>query len=396
MKRVALHGSINLELRLPNQLKKYVHEKIYDNHLDELLRAGEQDPTNYEEALRHMKRQISAARKTILYPQQHERKDDDWHGLMAVYYRPVAAGEAHIPERDTHVLEECWELIISDAGNIAKALKADFDKFRQENRERKAPEKRVQVRLRAQRVLRALQYMLHALLYQLRASANETGGLVAGTPRLRDDLTPNSGQHAMAANFVNLERLIERLARSWGVTGALPRGEPEATYALNYGMWSHDFLTISEDELGWGRFSHRIAADLRYRRYSFELHQRWQEIGSSPILLAPLRFVWALLMEAFKWVAGFGLKPVRFAVTAVLSLLLFTSLYWLSDALQGPSVKPKSLAEDLFTAVVYLTSVGSNQTPGGVGHVLVAVESVLGYFLLSVLAAMLFAWFTDR
>jgi hypothetical protein len=255
---------------------------------------------------------------------------------------------------------------------------------------------RVQLRIRAERVLRALHYTLHALLYQLRARANVTGGIAAPLPGKPNDVKSATGQHNMVRLVAARERLIERVTRSWRLTDALSRGELEATTALNYGMWGHEFLAISEDELGWGRFSRRIALELRYQRHCFELRQRWKEIGSSPILLAPFRVLWAIVVETFKWVAGFGLKPARFAVTAVLTLVIFTTLYCLNDVLLSMPLTLGRVGHNLYTAIVYLTSVGSDQTPKGFAPALVSVESILGYFLLSVLAAMLFAWFTDR
>jgi hypothetical protein len=383
--------------RLQQDFQKLVHEKIYDETLAGLLQAAKADTTKWEEALRHLKLQIGAGRRALLYPQQAEIPDALAQLMPA--YQPPAAGTGGGPEPaiDVNVLEECWQLIISDATHAALALREAFERSRQETQGDTSIRARVQLRIRAERVLRALHYVLHALLYQLRARANETGGIAAPTTTgKRYDLTPATGQRNMVRMFADREDMIAAVARSWGIARALPRGEFEAIHALNYGMWSHEFVNISEDELGWGRFSHRIGVELRYSRYSFELSQRWAEVGSPPIPLAVPRVAWALLVEAFKGVAGFGLKPVRFATTAVLTLLLFTTLYCLNDIWVHIALTRERVAHNLYIAIVYLTSVGSGSQPQGFAPVLIAVESVLGYFLLSVLAAMLFAWFTDR
>lgn len=368
------------------------HDQVLKDH----LQAGKITAARDEEALRRLRSQISIARGRILYPGQTETSAKLAHG-----YQDAAADDQAVPNESNQKPDDAaqspeiggagqqgiWSLIISDAGNTALDLRDAFNSFWEQSRKSKDQTDRLQVRLRAERVVRALQYMLRAILYQLRASTNESVG---------SDGHSALTQRELADKFRENEKMIEDLVRKWRIGRALPRGELEAVYAADYNAWSRDFNDLHEDELGWGRFARYISSELRFRHYSFQLRQRWKEVPSAPIQLMPLRFIWALFVQGFKWTTGFGLKPVRFAVTTFLTLVTFTLLYFVNDLYTGLAVSPKSVMNNLYVAVVYLTSVGTDHPPAGFAPALIGVESILGYFLLSVLAAMLFAWFTDR
>lgn len=105
-------------------------------------------------------------------------------------------------------------------------------------------------------------------------------------------------------------------------------------------------------------------------------------------------------MWAFGLTTGFGLKPSRFAGTTFLTIVVFSVAYFADAAVSGCAGQAWSLGDfprNIYYAVANLTGVGA--LPSGCvrdAGAIISAESLMGYFLLSVLAAMLFAWLTDR
>jgi hypothetical protein len=98
--------------------------------------------------------------------------------------------------------------------------------------------------------------------------------------------------------------------------------------------------------------------------------------------------------------SGFGLRARRFVMTLIITIIAFSGLYLADDiglSGCGGSMSWKYAARTAYYAIANLTTVGTNPGPcGPYTGILASVEALLGYFLLSVLAAMLFAWLTDR
>jgi hypothetical protein len=375
-----MKGSAPSRDRLPPELRKFIDGHLYDAELRGLLAAADETPAKFDEALRRMKRQITLARKSILDPNQNAEQDE-----FSPMYR-LAVGLN---------LQECWARIISDAGNVALVLCDAYEEFHGQRRKSKQIAEKVQERIRAERISRALHYMLHAMLYQMHASVNlgtEGGAQVPGLL----SASRHTNRREIVRQVRNRLQLVESFAQTLRFHRALLPGELEAGFAVVYGEWSVDFAHATEDELGWGLFARPVSLELRYRRDVFEQRQRWREVLTAPALAAPLRVIWAVFGEAFKWMTGYGRKPARFLVTACLTILMFTALYGLNDYAHGAALSPQQVGTDLYTTIVYLTSVGSDRTLVGFAPALVCVESLLGYFLLSVLAALLFTWFADR
>jgi hypothetical protein len=160
---------------------------------------------------------------------------------------------------------------------------------------------------------------------------------------------------------------------------------------------------------------------LRYFRSKSNLRQRFHELPTSFFRLARGRLVyrvifffpllvWSVIeflilsaVVAVLWLfmvtAGFGFKPRRLATFVVGAVVGFTGLYYVDDTLIGSCAcfSWNQLASSAYSSVTSLTSLGLAPSPcGPFTGILVSMETLGGYFLLSILAAMFFAWLTDR
>jgi hypothetical protein len=134
--------------------------------------------------------------------------------------------------------------------------------------------------------------------------------------------------------------------------------------------------------------------------------------GSLPvrILLFPARLLWSILeflmllvivtlIWAFMLTAGFGLKPRRVTGTVAVTILLFSGLYFANDTTAGrcSDVSWMEAGKSLYSAIANLTSLGGAPPHCGpyTGSI-ASIETLAGYFLLSILAAMFFVWLRDH
>lgn len=146
------------------------------------------------------------------------------------------------------------------------------------------------------------------------------------------------------------------------------------------------------EELGWLAQASLASRELRYQYFDSLLRERWRAVQKWPSAL------WFLLL---KLTTGFGLRPMRFAIVSSVTVLLFTALFFLSDAradskcqhypttLTWPGIVPSILGH-LYVAATNLTGLGSSPVPCGLGFQSIQVfETLIGYFLLATLAALL-------
>lgn len=376
------------EARLTPELQTYVdlNKGIYDAELTRLLGEAAHDPTRSAAVLDRLASQVRAARDAILYPDQSAPS-------------PPVLDPAYQPQRG-ELNAECWGRLVSDAGAVARVLATAYDQGASEPHAARAQMQiwKVKQRVRAKRVVLALRVMLLARFYMTRATINQD---------IATEVVDNVFQRPqdVIRDFTAARRQYNRQITAWKLTRALLPGEREATDATEYNTWSRDFARARDAELGWGPFARAVSSELRYQCHKMELRQRWIEVlhphpGFLALALTPVRFVLALALWIFKATTGFGLKPGRFALTAGATVFTFSALYFADDALvhcQGVQWTADSYWHEIYNAVANLTSVGV--TPGPCGPAtgaLISVESLIGYFLLSVLAAMLFSWLTDR
>ncbi len=150
-------------------------------------------------------------------------------------------------------------------------------------------------------------------------------------------------------------------------------------------------------ELGWAKDASDVSALLRFQ-YFTELHH---ERGLNPRTWPD--WLW---MGIFRVTTGFGMRPRRFVLTTAVTILVFAAAFFISD-LNAPAGTnyPASLSfpafwsqigPHLYVAVTNLTSLGSDKPPNGPGaHVLLALSSLTGYFLLATLATLIIKQITE-
>lgn len=379
--------------QLIESLKRCLREPIFDREIRQLLEQATQDPTRYSALLRRLLSQIHAASTTILYPNQPPSLQP-----LEDCYRPKR-------ERgdDNHF---GWRRLISDAGQIALKL------VEIEDQEGKW--------YRAYFVVLALRLMLLARLYDIRAEINEN---VVGKEPVKN---------AFEQPQVVVQKFLEKCSdyhaqiREWGLYEVLPPGWKESGDSTAYNAWSRDFGRASDTEIYWSLFARDIGTELRYQSRRMQLKHLWSKVRyTGPDVQVPAHFLSALplpesyrkniyigiqkskpFLQAlglwiFKVIAGFGLKPARFVGTVIGTIIFFSLFYFIDDAWARCNHVTWSLGaylQEIYYAIGNFTSVGTN--PGGPcgprTDVLISIETLMGYFLLSLLAAMLVARIIDR
>ncbi len=145
------------------------------------------------------------------------------------------------------------------------------------------------------------------------------------------------------------------------------------------------------EELGWSKDASDVGDRLRFEYFNSLLKERRK---------SPRTWLGALWLTVFKWTTGFGMRPLRFIGTTVGVVTAFTGLYYFSDLNgelgcypQNPypvAFNLKDVLTHLYIAVTNLTSLGSNPPPCGPGaRILMASESLIGYFLLATMATLI-------
>lgn len=368
-------------------LATLVVKRINDPHLEMLIGQMQTQPQRVADALECLSGQLSAARLCNIYAGQREQ--------------PPASLAACYRASDENPIYLCWTSLVSDAGNLALAIFSILEPLR---RSRKSP-LRLVIPLRARQAALALRLMLLARWCAVRASVNLSAAR-------EDGVDQSITQPADVLD--KFDRALKDYlgqVRAWRLRSYLASGELDTRDEEALHSWESDFGYAEREEFGWSRFAPTFATELRYRRYLVQEHRRWRELLfghnrprtlRSLVLGLPLLFIrllGAVGFYLFGLTTGYGLKPRRFAGAVALTILTFSVLYFADDFVLsqcGGQLNVRSYGQSLYFAVANLTNVGANGICGSHQGVLVSVESLIGYFLLSVLAAMLFAWLTGR
>lgn len=421
-----------LEVELQRRQLPVLLSVVADDWLREYLAAAQNDPTYFTEALKRLRSQIEFARTKILYPEQDtlfassappasdlspSSEQDAPRSNSAPSAPPASDASAppairHLPDgrldpaqSPPQALADCyitgdiadgWFLLVGDAMLLVSQLAGAYDTLGipQTGRRAVSPGPVGTRRLRASEVVRALRLLLLAQLYALRADVNKE----SNDPRSQQRLYQWPSQVLKA--ITRMRHTYDRLAGLRVLRTALPAGWKEGDDATEYSAWSRPFGTAREGEVGWSPFARTVGYELRYQQHKVELRQRWSEIrAAAPSLLNPLRVLGAAALWLFKATTGFGFKPRRLAWTALGVVAVFSVAYYADEVTSACKDGARSLADfprEIVYAIGNLTNLGAAEPCGPTRGVLTSIESVIGIFMLSVLAAMLFAWLTDR
>ncbi len=163
--------------------------------------------------------------------------------------------------------------------------------------------------------------------------------------------------------------------------------------------FSREFGTEAEDEIGWAAHAQDARTELRYHYFDAQLSERWHS----------KRFFAAFYLFIQKVTTGFGTRPRNFVWTSVSVIAIISVLFWVNDFFangftpvqhtcyqqQTAGMNPLQFVfHYLYLAVTNLTSLGSNDRianfcAGAPTQFLLIATSILGYFLLAVLASLL-------
>lgn len=363
-----------------------VVNRIHDSQLKVLIEQAQTQPQRVADALERLSEQLSAARLCNIYVGQRERPP----ASLAVCY--------HAPDESLILLS--WRSIMSDAGNLALAI---FNLLEPLRRARKSA-LRLVVSLRARQAALALRLMLLARWCAVRANVNLSAARDDGV----DESTAQPGDVLGKFDRALKDYLLQ--VRSWRLRSYMAAGELDSRDEEALHSWESDFGHAEREEFGWSRFAPMFATELRYRRYRTQERRRWRELIfghnrprtlrsvllSLPSLL--FRLLGAVGFYVFRVTTGYGLKPRRFTGTVAVTILSFSILYFIDDygiSTCGGQPTLRNYGHALYLAIANFTNVGGSVC-GPLQGALVSVESLFGFFLLSVLAAMLFVWLTDR
>lgn len=167
--------------------------------------------------------------------------------------------------------------------------------------------------------------------------------------------------------------------------------------AEQFRVWSKQFgpnNVLAETEPGWE--IHAASAER-------ELYYHYRDALRHELLLGK-RLTSAALMWVFKVIAGFGFQPARTAKITIGAIIGFGILHWLDDTRSGCIANTPHVGSILSEIQYYfsisissLTSLGSAVTPCGSFHgLLLASETLFGYFLLAILTTLFVQSLSDR
>jgi hypothetical protein len=403
-------------LDLIPELRVLMRDQVNDAVLSDLItraaikkHAGEGQPFNgvtlFQDAITRFKGQLSEARNSLLFPDQ---ESPSRARLADCYLVEPGALEAS-SSSTVSTINSSWRSLMSDACHLTLAIANEY-----QNLPARAPERE----LRAIQIVDALRQLLLSRICAMRANINqnvweEESALVQRFARPIDALEKLRVLHAD----------YNRQVRKWALHLDMVRGEKEIADAIAYNSWRSDFGHPHDRELGWGPFARVTRLELRYLRYKMEL-VAWEKslwnigypvtqgqvaalraslhVSLRAIENTALSLTWPFRKMFLGWlslVTRLSQRPGVFTTSIALTVLTFSVLYFIDDFILsncGGRVSPFSYAHTLYYAVANFTSVGASGTCGPYSGLLISSESLFGYFLLSVLAAMIFTWFADR
>lgn len=316
-----------------------------------------------------------------------------------------------------HVMIHCWVRLISDIGHVAAHIRLSLKRL--DDADDNAASRTTRRRLACELVV-IMRLMLRARLYYERTDSILTAESLM-VEALRGERATLPRSQLIISQLGDAVAQYDRQIRTWHIGTALPKGWKDSTDAYEFDQWGQRFSQVVPGEEGWSRFPRLLSRELRYLRSRSALRQRFHELPLSfhrlgngsllrQILLFLPRLIWSLaeflalfgivvLLWVFMRTAGFGLKPRRVAGSVTLALALFTAAYFADDTLLGrcASFSGAHFGESLYNAIANLTTLGGAPSLcGRYTGTITSIETLAGYFLLSILAAMFFVWLTDR
>jgi hypothetical protein len=248
--------------------------------------------------------------------------------------------------------------------------------------------------------------------------------------------------------------VYRKQTRKWRLPAILPPGDPELEDSVAYDAWRGDFGRARDGELGWNAFTRAVPVLLRFQRFKMQylamwratwhplkapshrlVRWRWRSSGHSRpatepsygfissrlvsrawqvlrVMFWPLRLLfvlgWGVVTGLFWLLTLLALNPAWFVTLTISTIPAYSILYFVDGILNIPSSMTNecepikwslhSFGRAIYYAIVNLTSLGSTGS-GPCGHftgAIISAESLTGYFLLSLLAAMFFSWLTNR
>ena len=169
--------------------------------------------------------------------------------------------------------------------------------------------------------------------------------------------------------------------------------------AEQFRTWSNQFGPddVSPDiEPGWDVQAASAQRELDYH-YRDALRREYRLLGYTAA---------ATIMQVFRFIAGYGLRPQRTVYITFGVILGFMAAHWGDDAIaRCPIPADASLSIPFLSGLQYyfsvsissLTSLGSVATPCGPFHgLLLALETLFGYFLLAVLTTLFVQALSNR
>lgn len=410
------------EFDLIPELNALMRDQINDEQLERLLAEAQHDGqapnriTLLQDALTRFKSQVSAARNCLIFPDQESpsraRLAKCYHPSyeQVVVDAPAPPAGNNDPSLSSPAIYESWRALINDACHLTLAIAQVY--FARPG----TPEEQAR---RAIQIVDALRQLLLCRMCAMRANINQNVWV--------EDPTWVQRFGAPTVAVARLREACEeydRQIRQWDLHRILRRGEKEAADAIAYNSWRSDFGQPHDRELGWGPFARVTRLELRCLRYSMEFaawrKALWPIPRNTPdsrmaalkeyLVRRPTHALrsaassvvlpfWGLFTVWFTMVTRLAQRPGAFTSSVLLTIFTFSALYFVDDFVLGRCAGNLSLLDygkALYYAVVNFTNLGSSSACGPLSGALISSESLIGYFLLSVLAAMIFTWFVDR
>lgn len=384
------------------ELREFILPTFWCDHIERNELCDAVASKDYASVLQFYERQVDAAKTALLFPNQLPNSN----AALDVCY--MAA--------DSHVMMQCWTRLISDIAHVAAHIKLSLNEVGSTQDHLSRTNRR---RLVCQIVL-AMRLMLLARLYRERTDNNIVAIRLAKEAMSGERATfPRA--RVMRRKLTSAIAQYDRQIRKWHVRRSLPTGWKDGSDAYTYDQWSQGFRSTVPGEEGWSSFPRLLSRELLYYRSRSSLRQRLDELPLSFLslgegswwarcILFPIRILQGILgvvsqlalivfLFLFMVTCGFGFKPRRVAISVGCAPLLFSSAYIIDDTIVGrcASVTWRLAANSLYSAIANFTTMGGAPTScGPYTGVFVSVETIAGYFLLSILAAMFFVWLTDR
>jgi hypothetical protein len=399
---MARNAPTDVQALFTKDLRPYVLPSFWCRQIGESLLQEAKDSNDYTYIVQFYGQQVDAAKASILYPRQRPVADPPLHECY------VAGGP--------HVMIQCWTRLISDIAHVAAHVVLSLRASGQERDDLSRTNRR---RLACQLVL-AMRLMLLARLYYERTDSNITA-LRLTAEAISGEVSVFPRSRLMLKKLTSAVKQYDRQLRKWRVRPALPIGWKDGSDAFAYDQWAQSFAQVVPGEEGWSRFPRLLSRELHFLHATATLRQRVAELPLSflsvktgglfkRIVYFPVRALRGvfqflgltavvLLLWLFMLTCGFGLKPRRVAGSVTGAILFFAGICLADDTVIGACsrMSGQQVAQSLYSAITNLTTLGGGPAQcGPYSGVIISIETLVGYFLLSILAAMFFVWLTGR